>query len=286
MAETGFEHISAPLLINIKGTLTDLSVPRVMGILNITPDSFFDGGRYNSTDKAMLQAEKMIEEGAFIVDLGGQSTRPGAQTLTAEEELRIVLPVAEALVRRFPDTVFSVDTFYARVAEECIKTGFSMINDVSGGNWDEAMLDTAASLKVPYIAMHAQGKPENMQKNPTYENVVTDLLKFFAHKIDECNRAGITDLIIDPGFGFGKTLEHNYRLLNQLGNFLQFGKPVLAGLSRKSMVWKLLGTDAESSLSGTIAANTVALMNGASLLRVHDVKDAVAAIRVVEACRR
>lgn len=252
-----------------------------MGIINVTPDSFYTGSRNPTTGEALGKAEQMISEGALILDVGGQSTRPGSNKLNASEEAERVLPVVEAINQQFPQTIISVDTFYASVAEQAIQAGASMINDISGGILDKAMLATVAKLKVPYICMHIKGTPETMQQNTVYENVTRELLDYFIQRMDVCKKAGINDIIIDPGFGFGKTSTHNFELLRNLSLFKMFEKPVLAGLSRKSTIYKTLGITAEEALNGTTVMNTLALIKGANILRVHDVKEAVETVKLV-----
>ncbi len=271
------------MTINIRGHLLDLSSPKVMGILNVTPDSFYDGGQLTDENSVLAQAEKMLAEGADILDLGGMSSRPGAEIITVEEELRRVVPQVTNILKRFPRAIISIDTIRAHVADECLKAGAHIINDISGGTFDAAMLPVVAGHKVPYIIMHMQGLPNSMQQNPVYENVTTEVMDFFAARIAACTKAGITDLVLDPGFGFGKTLEQNYTLLRNLPYFANLNLPLLAGVSRKSMICKVLHVNPAHALNGTTAANTIALLNGANLLRVHDVKEAVEAIKIVEA---
>ena len=252
----------------------------VMGILNITEDSFFDGGKYKTEEDIINRCRKMLEEGATIIDIGAQSSHPGAQIINAEQELSKLLPMIKLLKNRFPNLILSVDTYWAKVAEQCIKAGADIINDISAGELDEKMMDTIAELQVPYIIMHMQGTPSNMQKNPTYTNVTTEIISYFQQKIKQLQAKGIHDIIIDPGFGFGKTLAHNYQLLNELEEFKQFGIPVLVGTSRKSMIYKLLDNSAEKALNGTSITNTIALQKGANILRVHDVKEALECIKI------
>jgi len=267
--------------INCNGTLIDLTAPKVMGILNCTPDSFFDGGKYNSATAIVNQVEKMLSEGATFIDIGAYSSRPGAKHISEEEELNRILPVIKLLVSEFPAILISVDTFRSNVAEQCIHQGACIINDISAGDMDLNMFPMIAKLQVPYIMMHMQGTPQNMQQNPTYENVVTDVLYYFSKKIAELHNLGVNDIITDVGFGFGKTVSHNYELLKHLALFKNLEAPMLAGLSRKGMLYKPLGITAESALNATTAANTVALLNGASILRVHDVKEAVETVKIV-----
>lgn len=248
--------------------------PMVMGVINITPDSFYSGSRKSGVDEILKKAEQMLKEGADILDIGGQSTRPGSELLTAEEELsRIIEPIA-AIHKNFPQTFISIDTFYSRVAKEAVAEGAGMVNDISAGSIDEMMIPVVASLNTPYILMHMQGIPKSMQENPQYENVVKEVFDFFEKKITLLSKAGIKDIVIDPGFGFGKTITHNFELLRNLQSFKKLNLPLLAGLSRKSFVYKSVGGKPEDALPGTIALNTIALLNSADILRVHDVKEA------------
>ena len=252
----------------------------VMGILNITEDSFFDGGKYKTEEEIISRCLKMLEEGATIIDIGAQSSRPGAQIINAEEELSKLLPIIKLLKNRFSDIIISIDTYWSKVAKQCINAGADIINDISAGDLDKEMADTIANLQVPYIIMHMQGSPSNMQKKPTYTNVTTEIISYFKQKIKHLHAKGIQDIIIDPGFGFGKTLAHNYQILNELEEFKQFGIPVLVGTSRKSMIYKLLGNNQEEALNGTSITNTIALQKGANILRVHDVKEAIECIKI------
>lgn len=267
--------------INCKGKLLDLTQPIIMGILNTTPDSFYDGGKYSGVEAALFQAEKMLEEGATILDIGGMSSRPGAEIISVEEELNRVIGVIEKISQKFPDTLISIDTIQAKVALEAVGAGASIVNDISAGNLDEEMIPTVAQLKVPYVLMHMQGKPETMQENPVYkQNVVLSIIDFFYNKINECTKAGINDLIIDPGFGFGKTIKDNYEVLKKLEDFKVLDLPILVGISRKSMIWKVLEIKPQEALNGTSVLNTMALLKGANILRVHDVKEAKETIRL------
>lgn len=250
-----------------------------MGILNATPDSFYDGGQNNSVDTAVQRAGQILQEGGDIIDIGAASTRPGAKEVSVDEELQRLIPVVKAVAAAYPDAIISVDTYRAKVAEEAIAAGAHMVNDISGGTMDSGMFATVAKLKVPYILMHIQGTPQTMQQNPEYVDVVADVLLYLSKKTNELKCLGVTDIIIDPGFGFGKTIEHNYQLLNGLDQLRLLGYPILAGLSRKGMIYKPLGLTPEEALPGTIAANTIALEKGASILRVHDVKEAVQAVK-------
>lgn len=263
-----------PLTLNCNGRLFTKEEPFVMGILNVTPDSFYTKGRNNSIQEHVDKAGEMLEQGAAILDIGGMSTRPRAEVITEEAEQDRVLPVIEAVSRQFPDSFISIDTYRASVARNAVKSGACMVNDISGGEMDAEMLSTVATLNVPYIATHMQGTPETMQQKPEYKNVSAEVLDYFINKIKQCNEAGIKDIILDPGFGFGKTIDHNYSLLKHLHVFHMLGKPILAGISRKSMVYKPLKSDAEHALNGTTALHMLALQQGASVLRVHDVKEA------------
>lgn len=269
--------------LNCKGRLLVIEQPIVMGILNITPDSFYSGSRTATNDTILAKAEQMLQEGATILDMGGQSTRPGSTRLTAAEEAERVIPAIQHVKKNFPACFVSVDTYHSDVAREAVEAGADMVNDISAGEMDAAMLSTAARLQVPYIAMHMQGTPETMQQNPVYENVTRDVLDYFIKKTEQCRAAGISHVLIDPGFGFGKTIAHNFQLLRELEVFQLLNYPVLAGLSRKSTIYKTLGTTADDALNGTTVLNTIALQKGASVLRVHDVKEAMEAIQLVTA---
>jgi dihydropteroate synthase len=265
--------------LNCRGKLLDLSVPKVMGILNVTPDSFYDGGRYIETDAVRKRTEQLLSEGADIIDIGACSSRPGASPVTAEEEMKRLSPVLSYIRKQYPEAVLSLDTFRAEVAVMTISDyETDMVNDISAGTADPLMLETVARHGVPYIMMHMQGDPATMQVNPAYEDIIKDIVTFFAERIHKATDAGIKDIIIDPGFGFGKTIRHNFQLLHGLRAFSMFELPVMTGLSRKSMIFKTLDTTPEESLNGTTVLNTIALLNGASLLRVHDVKEAKEAI--------
>jgi dihydropteroate synthase len=254
--------------------------PIVMGILNVTEDSFFDGGLYLNEKQIIARCKKMLEEGVSIIDIGAQSSRPGAALIQADDELLKLLPIIKLLKTEIPEIIISIDTFWAKTANECIGAGAHIINDISAGEMDENMFNTIAKLKVPYIIMHMQGTPQNMQENPTYNNVVTEVISYFDKKITLLRAKGVEQIIIDPGFGFGKTLAHNYQLLNALDQFNQFELPVLIGTSRKSMIYKLLDTKPQEALNGTSVTNTMALQKGASILRVHDVKEAMECIKI------
>ncbi len=271
--------------INCNGNLIDITTPKVMGILNLTPDSFYDGGKYKDLDAMLHQTEKMLQEGATFIDIGAYSSRPNAEHIDEQKELHRILPLLKILFKEFPQILISIDTFRSNVARECVESGACMINDISGGTMDNAMFNTIAQLQVPYILMHMQGTPQTMQVNPNYKDVTSDILYYFSKKVSELRALNISDIILDVGFGFGKTLEHNYELLQKLHLFKSLELPLLVGLSRKSMLYKLLDTTPEKALNATTAANTIALLNGASILRVHDVKEATEAIKIVEATR-
>ncbi|NVK29267.1 MAG: dihydropteroate synthase [Flavobacteriia bacterium] len=260
--------------IRVGSGLIDLSSPKIMGIINLTPDSFYDGGSSTNVDDALRKAEQMLEEGADWLDIGAQSTRPKAEQIGAEKEWSRLEGPLQAISARFPNAVLSIDTYHSSIAEKSILSGGHIINDISGGTLDSKMFETMGKLKVPYILMHIQGTPESMQENPTYNNVVVDVTRDLASKCAELIAHGVDDILIDPGFGFGKTNEHNFALLKNLEHLKSIGHPILVGLSRKSMIWKTLGSSAQEALNGTTALNMTALMNGASVLRVHDVKAA------------
>jgi len=268
--------------LNCKGRLLVIKEPVVMGIINVTPDSFYSGSRHTSVDEALEKAEIMLQQGATLLDIGGQTTRPGSVMAGAEEELKRVLPVIEAISGRFPASFLSIDTFHSKVAKEAVAAGAVMVNDISGGTFDNAMLNTVASLHIPYVCMHVKGNAETMHEQHTYEDITKEVLDYFIQRIADCTRAGIHDIIIDPGFGFSKNIEHNFELLKQLEVFNILKKPLLLGVSRKSSIYKTLGITAEESLNGTTVLNTVGLMKGASILRVHDVKEAVEAIKLIK----
>jgi dihydropteroate synthase len=275
--------IDKPRFINIRGRLLDLSVPKVMGIINVTPDSFYEGSRITTESGIIKAASAMLGDGADILDVGGFSSRPGAENITSEEEKNRVLKALIIINREFPDACLSVDTFRSEIADQAVnECGAGMVNDISGGEGDDEMFETVRKLRVPYILMHMKGMPWNMQVNPVYNDVVSDLLKWFGERIFRLRSLGINDIILDPGFGFGKRTEHNFEILRKLGDFSIPGLPLMVGISRKSMVWKTLDITPAESLAGTIVLNTLALMNGADILRVHDVKEAVQAIRLVE----
>jgi dihydropteroate synthase len=264
--------------LNCKGRLLVVDKPLVMGIINTTPDSFYEGSRFMGDAGILKQAEKMLAEGADILDIGGQSTRPRSEQVPVEEELQRVIPAIESLHFNFPQAVISIDTYQSKVAAAAVAAGASIINDISAGSLDKAMLTTAGSLQVPYVCMHMKGTPASMQQKPEYESVTREVLDFFIQKIALCKQAGITDIIIDPGFGFGKTIQHNFELLKNLAVFKMLEYPLLLGISRKSTIYKTLGITAEEAMNGTTVLNTVGILNGANILRVHDVKEAREAV--------
>jgi len=270
------------MTINCKGQLIDFSSPKVMGILNITPDSFYDGGLHNSKKAILKHVEQMLNEGATFIDVGAYSSRPNADYISEDEELKRILPVIDLILKVFPKTLISIDTFRSNIAQKCIKAGAALINDISAGKLDDNMLQTIAHLKVPYIMMHMRGTPQTMKQETNYNNMVSDILFYFSERIAAAKALGIIDVIIDPGFGFSKTTEQNYELLNKLELFKMIEKPLLVGVSRKSMIYKILDTSAKEALNGTSALNTIALQKGASILRVHDVKEAMECIKLVE----
>jgi dihydropteroate synthase len=261
----------------------NLNVPAVMGILNVTPDSFYDGGRYRHEEAILIRAEQMIEEGVSIIDIGASSTRPGAKPVSEKEEMARLLPAISSIREHFPEILISADTYRANTAEEAVRAGADIINDIAGGSLDPDMFSRMGKLKVPYVLMHIQGQPQHMQEAPSYTDVCKEVKDYFTAKIKTLKNYKVEQIIFDPGFGFGKSVQHNFELLDGLHSFLDLGYPLLAGLSRKSMINKTLGTKPESSLTGTIAANTIALLKGAAILRVHDVKEAVETIKIVQA---
>ncbi len=269
--------------INCQGRLLSLETPLVMGILNITPDSFSDGGQFFDEKNALQHCEKMLSEGAAIIDIGAVSTKPSAENVSFEEEKKRLLNILPLLVKTFPNTVFSVDTFRSEIARIAVNEGVSIINDISGGQADEDMFKTVGSLQVPYVMMHTQGMPgmpQIMQKEPKYDDVMNDLILYFSKQISEAHQAGILDIIVDPGFGFGKNLEHNYEILSKLERLHILEKPLLVGVSRKVMIRNLLNVDVKNSVNGTTVVNTIALLKGAKILRVHDVREAVEAVAI------
>ena len=260
--------------INIRGRLFDLSKPKVMGILNLTPDSFYDGGVHNEINKIEDHVNKMVNDGMDILDIGGYSSKPGAKNISVDEELSRVIPILKHIRKIFPELVISIDTFQSKIASASLNEGADIINDISGGTLDKNMMSVVAKNNCPYILMHMQGNPQNMQNDPSYENVTLEIIQYLAQRIKIAHDNNIVDIIVDPGFGFGKTLEHNFEILNNLEKFNVLDTPILAGFSRKSMIYKTLKTSSEKALNGTSSLNTIALTKGAKILRVHDVKEA------------
>ena len=274
--------LTKPRYINARGNLIDLEIPKVMGIMNITPDSFFRGSRYNTDEEIIKAAGRMLEEGAAILDVGGYSSRPGAQVISMEDERSRVIRAIKLIRGEFPDAVISVDTFRSEIAMEAVQVaGAHMINDISGGDADSSMFSVVEKLNVPYVMMHMKGDPATMQKNPVYDDVVADILKYFADRIFRLRTAGVKDIIIDPGFGFGKTAAHNFELMQHLDDLSIAGQPVMIGISRKSMIWKSLDITADEALNGTSVMHAVALLKGADILRVHDVREAIQAVHLI-----
>ncbi len=273
-------------MINLKGQLLNLEKPLVMGILNVTPDSFFDGGKYTDEEKILKRTEEIISQGADILDIGAYSSRPNAKDISEKDEFKRLATALEVIRKKYPDIYISVDTFRANIARLVVENyQVDIINDISSGLIDENMLQTISQLNVPYIMMHMSGTPKTMQQNPTYDDVVLDIIKFFSERINKASLLGIKDIIIDPGFGFGKTPEHNYEIMQRLDEFSIIDYPILVGISRKSMIYKLLDISPQEALTGTIALNTIALLKGAKILRVHDVAEAVQTIKIVTATR-
>lgn len=270
--------------INVRGRLVSFDEPQVMGILNVTPDSFFATSRCRSEEEIRQRVCMMRREGATMVDIGAYSSRSGAEEVSVEEELRRLLPAVGIVSEEWPDAIISVDTFRAEVARQAVEAGADIINDISGGEMDKDMFRTVAELHVPYILMHMQGTPQDMQKAPHYDNLMCEVFRSLGERVEELHEMGVADVIVDPGFGFGKTMAQNYEMMARLGEFRLLGCPILVGISRKSMIYRLLDATPEESLNGTTALNTIALMNGASILRVHDVKEAVEAVKIYRQC--
>lgn len=266
--------------LNCKGRLLVIDKPLVMGVINATPDSFYGGSRLAGVDEIVAKAEKMLNDGADIIDIGGQSTRPGSELISADEEIGRVVPAINAIANKFPEVFISIDTFYSKVAIAAVNAGATIVNDISAGSMDNKMIETVAELKVPYILMHMKGTPQTMQQNAVYENVTREVLDFFIAKTNDLKNAGIVDIIIDPGFGFAKTIDQNFELLKNLSVFKMLDKVMMLGISRKSTIYKTLGVNADDALNGTTILNTIGLMNGASILRVHDVKEAKEAVKL------
>jgi dihydropteroate synthase len=271
------------MYINCKGRLIDLSTPKVMGILNCTPDSFFDGGKYRDETQLLQQAEKMLADGADFIDIGAYSSKPNAEFVSEDEEVSRIVPVVELVIKHFPEAILSIDTFRAKVAEASVNSGAAIINDIAAGLLDDAMLETVGRLKVPYIMMHMRGTPQTMVKLTQYDDIIQEMLFYFSERIAAARSHGIEDIIIDPGFGFAKTLKQNYEVLNKMELFGMIDLPLLSGVSRKSMIYKLLGTTPQEALNGTTVLNTLSLTKGAKILRAHDVKEAVEAVTIYEA---
>jgi dihydropteroate synthase len=276
---TGF---STNKTLNIGGKLLDLSQPKIMGILNVTPDSFYDGARYKTDEEIIRQAEKMLTEGATFIDVGGYSSRPGAQEVSLANELQRSIHAIQLILKEFPEAIISIDTFRSEVAKAAVHEGALLVNDISAGNLDSDMIETVANLRVPYIAMHMKGNPRTMSEQTSYENLLREMAFYFQEKIQHFHEAGIRDVILDPGFGFAKTREQNFELLQHLDYFRMLSKPLLVGLSRKSMIWKTLNITPAEALNGTTALNTIALLKGADILRVHDVKEALQIIKLLD----
>lgn len=273
------------MTINCNGNLIDLTIPKVMGILNLTPDSFYDGGSYKDETDIVSKVEKMLTDGATFIDVGAYSSRPNAINISVNEEINRIVPVVQLLVKKFPGILLSIDTFRSAVAKACLENGAALINDISAGSLDDKMMNVIAEYKVPYIMMHMRGTPETMQQLTEYTNVTLDVKQYFAKKLAQARALGIVDLVIDPGFGFAKTTEQNFNVLQNLDLFKTMNVPILAGLSRKSMIYKTLDTTASNALNGTTALNTIALTKGANILRVHDVKEALECITLFTALK-
>jgi len=276
---TGF---STNKTLNIGGKLVDLRQPKIMGILNVTPDSFYDGARYKTDEEIINQAEKMLTEGATFIDVGGYSSRPGAKEVSLIDELNRSIHAIRLILKEFPEAIISIDTFRSDVAKAAVQEGALLVNDISAGNLDDNMIETVARLRIPYIAMHMKGNPRTMSEQTTYENLLREMAFYFQEKIQHFHEAGIRDVILDPGFGFAKTREQNFELLQHLDYFRMLSKPLLVGLSRKSMIWKTLNITPAEALNGTAALNTIALLKGADILRVHDVKEAIQITTLLE----
>lgn len=274
------------MTINCKGTLIDLCRPKVMGILNLTPNSFFDGGKYSDESTILKQVGKMLNEGATFIDVGAYSSKPNADYVSEQEEMRRLIPVVKLLVSEFPEIILSIDTFRSQVAEKAIEAGAAMINDISAGNLDEGMMETIAKLQVPYIMMHMRGTPKTMQSLTQYDDIMKAIMLYFAQKISQARSLGINDLILDPGYGFSKTTEQNFEVLQKSEIFQHLNVPILVGLSRKSMIYKTLETTAQEALNGTTVLNTLALTKGIHILRVHDVKEAMESITLFESFQK
>lgn len=283
---TATKFLKRKSTINLNGRIIDLAQPVVMGIINVTPDSFFDGGKYKTEKKVLKRGEEILAQGGSIIDIGAVSTQPGKEGISTKDEIDRLLPAVKAIKKEFPEAAVSIDTYRSWVALKIIEDcGPCIVNDVTGGNFDDHMFETIGKLGVPYILMHMLGTPLKMQESPEYEDIIRDISLFFTERVKQLTKAGVKDVIIDPGFGFGKTLSHNYELLNRLDSFKVFQLPLLVGVSRKSMIYKLLATNPEEALNGTSVVNTLALMGGADILRVHDVQEAVEAVRIINMVR-
>ncbi len=267
--------------INCNGKLIDLSTPKVMGILNVTPNSFYDGGKHKEINSIIHQVDKMLSEGADFIDIGAYSSKPSAEFVSEEEEIKRLVPIVKSLVETFPNIVLSVDTFRAQVAKASVENGVAMVNDIAAGLLDDKMLETVAELKVPYIMMHMRGNPQTMQSLTDYNDIVKEMIFYFSERIQKARSFGTSDIVIDPGFGFAKTLEQNYEVLHKMELFSMLELPLLAGISRKSMIYKVLESSPQEALNGTSVLNTIALQKGSKILRVHDVKEAVECIKLV-----
>ena len=268
------------MTINCKGQIIDLSTPKIMGILNITPNSFYDGGKYSLENNAIAQVEKMLKEGATFIDIGVYSSKPNAELVSEEEELNRITPVVKTLIKEFPEALLSIDTFRSTVAQECINNGAALINDISAGSLDKKMMEVIASNNVPYIMMHLRGTPQTMQDQTNYEHIINEILTYFSDKVNKARGLGINELIIDPGFGFAKTTDQNFEILSNLELLKMLELPILAGVSRKSMIYKTLDTSPEEALNGTTVLNTIAITKGATIIRVHDVKEAMECVKL------
>ncbi|MAN50129.1 MAG: dihydropteroate synthase [Flavobacteriales bacterium] len=276
------KNFNASNKIEVKNTSLDLSTPKIMGIINMTEDSFYDGGTNYNSNKTLKKITKFIKEGADIIDIGGYSSRPGAKNISIKEEWKRIKDIIPIVNKNFPKTIISVDTFRSEIAKRAIENGAHIINDISGGSIDKSLFDTVANLKTPYILTHIKGNPENMQENPNYNSVINEITEYFQKKIKTLKSKGINNIIIDPGFGFGKSLQHNYEILNNLNKFKKFNLPILVGVSRKSMIYRLLETNPKEALNGTTIVNTLCLLGGANILRVHDVKEAKECIKIIK----
>ncbi len=273
------------MTINCKGQIIDLSTPKIMGILNITPNSFYDGGKYSLEKNAIAQVEKMLNEGATFIDIGAYSSKPNAEFVSQDEELIRIIPVVKAILKEFPNALLSIDTFRSSVAQVCLNNGAAMINDISAGSLDEKMMEVISKYNVPYIMMHLRGTPQTMQNQTNYDNLIKDMITYFSDKVNKARSLGINDLIIDPGFGFAKTTDQNYEILSNLELFKILELPILAGISRKSMIYKPLGVTSNDALNGTTVLNTIAISKGATIIRVHDVKEALECVKLCEKLR-